>query len=803
MSGHPAGRKMLDFVLGYGAVIIGHADPRVDDQVINAIRAGVCRGLNTPLELELVQELVRIAGYAESGSAILLRTGSDATGAAVRLARAATGRDAVIRVGYNGWHDWCAPRKAGVPPEVSRLTSEVAFNNAPALSREIAIRGRDLACVIMVPTDAHPPQDGYLEEARRATHAAGAIFILDEVRTGFRLALGGAQEYFGIDADMVTYSKALANGFPVSAVVGRAEIMEAVGVVSMSSLYFRGADGPAAALATLGLLGSTDTLQRIWDTGAMLQTGLSGITRSLGVPARQIGMPVMPFHEFDTGDLGRDRWAAVSFARYAVERGVLFHPAHHWFICGAMTQFACRVRFGGSAARLSACHGDGVPGAHMMVLGISGFFNVARAPIYESVSPHFYHDAAAALVIDGQVVAAAEQERFDRIKHSNNFPLDAIAACLEVAGVQYSDIDYIAFFFEEEHTDQDLLALHVREPVNEFRFARELIMAALEARFGSRLEDERLLFVRHHEAHAACAFFDRVSASDALVCVVDGAGEKESISLFQGTQGGLALISGYDRQLSLGHFYGFMTDYLGFGDFSEYKVMGLAAYGDARRLKPWARKGYELLPAGAFFIHPEEIARNLARAGVRPRRPGTPVTASDMDAAAVVQEIVNDVLVHVLKYAQKQTGARALCLGGGVAQNSSANGVIARSGIFDEMYVHYAPHDSGTSLGAALLVARQKSAKPSRTGSGGRVRPPVAVTPVPGCSGGRAQRDQGSPSGMGRCCRVRSARRYGAAAGRAHRARLPGCRSARACRVRPAGAGEPEYCRGPETCGEP
>jgi predicted NodU family carbamoyl transferase len=349
----------------------------------------------------------------------------------------------------------------------------------------------------------------------------------------------------------------------------------------------------------------------------------------------------------------------------------------------------------------------------MIVLGISGFFNLADRPSYRTVSPHFYHDAAAALIIDGEVVAAAEQERFDRIKHSNNFPLDAISSCLDVAQTRYTEIDRVAFFFAEDHTDRTLLSLHVTEGEKKFKFARDFILEALDSRFGSKLASEVITFVKHHDAHAACAHFDRNAVGNALVCVVDGAGEKDSISLYIGTPDRLTLLKQYARELSIGHFYGFMTDYLGFGDFAEYKVMGLAAYGNPQVYRSAVQRGYELLPEGGFSIEPEEIARQLALSGAGPRRPGDAVSTADANVAAAVQEITENVMLHILKYAQRETGTRSLCLAGGVGQNSSMNGLIARSGLFEEVYVHYAPHDSGAALGAALLVGRQNTIRRS------------------------------------------------------------------------------------------
>src|SRR5215467_2872555 len=296
----------------------------------------------------------------------------------------------------------------------------------------------------------------------------------------------------------------------------------------------------------------------------------------------------------------------------------------------------------------------------MIILGISGFFNPTDQPVYPKVSPQFHHDAATALIIDGDVAAAAEQERFDRIKHSNNFPLDAVAACLEITGTRYSDIDRVAFFFAEDHTDRGLIKLHASQGEKAFQFSRDLILGALGGRFGGAFPREAVTFVKHHDAHAACAYFDQCAIGEALVCVVDGAGEKESISLYLGANDCLTPLRQYASGLSIGHFYGFMTDYLGFGDFAEYKVMGLAAYGDPQVYRSAVQRGYELLPEGDFTIDPKEIGRQLALSGAPPRLPGSAVTTADSNVAAAIQEVTENVLLHVLQHAQRETGLRSL-----------------------------------------------------------------------------------------------------------------------------------------------
>jgi glutamate-1-semialdehyde 2,1-aminomutase len=329
------GNSYLDFTLAFGAVILGHAHPKIDDAVIEAIRSGVAPTINSHHELELTDLLCSLQPE-EGSSAVILRTGSDATDAAVRLCRAATGRDVVIRCGYNGWHDWCAPRRTGIPAG-AQLTLEIPFNDEEA-AREAAARAGDrLACIVVVAADPDLASHEFLAGLRHLADAASAALVLDEVRTGFRLAIGGAQEYFNVKADLVCYSKALANGYCVSAVVGRQEILSEVENISLSSLYFRSVDGVAAAISTVKTLRDTAAIEHIWRVGSELQCGLREVVAETGSPVRVTGCPVMPFHEFLTDDEALGSLARRTFSAAAAEHGALFHPDHHWFVCAAMS----------------------------------------------------------------------------------------------------------------------------------------------------------------------------------------------------------------------------------------------------------------------------------------------------------------------------------------------------------------------------------------------------------------------------------------------------------------------------------
>ncbi|MBU7597068.1 aminotransferase class III-fold pyridoxal phosphate-dependent enzyme [Streptomyces sp. P38-E01] len=330
------GNKYLDFFLSYGTVILGHADPDVDDAVVREIRRGFAVGLMKPVQTELVEELLEIIPGAEMG--MLLKTGSDATGAAVRLSRAFTGRDRVVRWGYNGWHDWCAQWDNGIPEASRELVDTFTYNDLDSLRALFERHPDGIACVVMMPFMVEAPEPGFLEGVRELTREYGALLVFDEIRSAFRLALGGAQEHYGVTADLVTLSKAFANGYAVSALTGRADVLRTLEKVHISSTYYSNADAMAAALATIRKLRSGDHLAHIWRLGERLQNGLRELTAKSGVPVAVVGHPPMPFLDFAMGSEDDNQSAKRVFYAATIAEGVFFHPNHHWFVSAATTE---------------------------------------------------------------------------------------------------------------------------------------------------------------------------------------------------------------------------------------------------------------------------------------------------------------------------------------------------------------------------------------------------------------------------------------------------------------------------------
>ncbi|GHJ29769.1 aspartate aminotransferase family protein [Streptomyces hygroscopicus] len=329
------GNEYLDYILAYGTIILGHADPAVTKAAQQEIEEGFSITLRKRTHIELAERLVRIIPGAER--VFLLKTGSDATSAAVRLARAYTGRDRVVRWGYNGWHDWAAQRPGGIPDTVRTQVDTFRYNDLDDLREVFRRHAGQVACLLLMPFELDSPEPGFLQGAIDLAHEHGALVVFDEMRSGFRVALGGAQELYGVRADLATFSKAMANGWAVSALTGRADVMAMVGQTHISSTFYSNSVSMAAAVATIDQLADGTVLDRVRRLGVRLQSGLTELVGRHGVPARVRGVPQMPFLAFTHPDPGRSRAMQDAFFAETTRRGVLLHPTHHWFVCAATT----------------------------------------------------------------------------------------------------------------------------------------------------------------------------------------------------------------------------------------------------------------------------------------------------------------------------------------------------------------------------------------------------------------------------------------------------------------------------------
>jgi glutamate-1-semialdehyde 2,1-aminomutase len=269
------GNEYLDFVNGLLSVSLGYCDPCVDGAVIEQIGRGVNMSLATTLEMELAELIVRLVPCAEMVR--FGKNGSDATAGAIRLARAHTGRERVAVCGYHGWQDWyigSTSRNLGVPEAVRNLTATFPYNDLSALDALLGSSRGEYACVIMEAMNALEPNPGYLQGVADLAREHGALFILDEMITGFRFALGGAQELFKVTPDLATFGKGMGNGYPISAIVGRADIMHLMEEVFFSFTAGGETVGLSAALATIRKIEKCDVVAHLWRAGDIVRNAL-------------------------------------------------------------------------------------------------------------------------------------------------------------------------------------------------------------------------------------------------------------------------------------------------------------------------------------------------------------------------------------------------------------------------------------------------------------------------------------------------------------------------------------------------
>ena len=326
------GNEYVDYILALGPVILGHNYPAVTEAAVRQMAEGVAFSLAHPVEVELAELLVEIIPGAEMVR--YGKNGSDATSAAVRVARAYTGREMVACCGYHGWQDWfigTTTRNKGVPGAVQELTTTFKYNDIASLEEVFAQHPGRVAAVVMEPFGVEEPRDDFLQRVKKATDREGAVLVYDEVITGFRLAMGGAQEHFGVVPDLACFGKAMGNGFPISTVVGRRDIMALFDEVFFSSTFGGEAVSLAAAVATINEMRKENVIAHLWSQGRKLQDGYNVLARELGVEGdtRCIGLPPRTVLTFKDGD-GQDSLALKSlFQQECLKRGLLTGGYHN------------------------------------------------------------------------------------------------------------------------------------------------------------------------------------------------------------------------------------------------------------------------------------------------------------------------------------------------------------------------------------------------------------------------------------------------------------------------------------------
>lgn len=362
------GNRYIDYRMAFGPIILGHAYPEVDNKVHEEIDKGVLFAMTGELEVQVIEKIIAMCPGVEM--ARLACSGTEATMHAVRVARAFTARERIIKFEgmYHGFHDHTlfstyapveaygsahspipVPSSSGIPRAMHELTITLPFNDFDILEKTLRNIGYQTAAIIAEPCmgncGAILPREGFLDFIRQKCTEYGIVFILDEVKTGFRIAPGGAQEYYDISPDLATYAKALGNGYPVAAFGGKREIMSIIGHgVAQGGTYTNNKPGVAAAYATLEVIQNQPILQTIAQRGQRLMDGLKQIFSEAGIQACFNGYPAMFSYAIGVDEVHDQRsWNASEKEYYlalieaAIERGVMpdHDPREPWFLCYA------------------------------------------------------------------------------------------------------------------------------------------------------------------------------------------------------------------------------------------------------------------------------------------------------------------------------------------------------------------------------------------------------------------------------------------------------------------------------------
>lgn len=331
------GNDYIDMLCSYGPIILGYIEDEINQAVKEQMDKGFCFSLVQEMQNELQRKLIELIPCAEM--AVIAKTGSDVTTMAVRVARGYTGKNTILRCGYHGWHDWCVENKGGVPQEIIDMTVGFSYGNIDELKEKLEANKDDVACIIITPV-GHPlakdvvtPPEGYLQAVRELADEYKAVLVFDEIRTGFRAAIGGAGQRYGVTPDLATFGKAMANGYPISALVGKKEVMMVMEKdVFISSTFFPNSLEMAASLKCIEILERDNVIDVIWDKGTMFLEKLEEIKQKHNAPITISGIAPMPFITFDKVD-DDYKIRRKEFYTQTIRKGLFIQPYHHWYIC--------------------------------------------------------------------------------------------------------------------------------------------------------------------------------------------------------------------------------------------------------------------------------------------------------------------------------------------------------------------------------------------------------------------------------------------------------------------------------------
>ena len=324
------GNEYLDFICSLGPITLGYNYKRVNDAVIEQLNKGIVFSTQAPVECELAEKLIEVIPCAEMVK--FVKNGSDATTGAIRLARAYTGRERVAMCGYHGMHDWsigASTNNVGVPKAVRELTKTFKYNDIESLENLLSAHPGEYAAVIMEPIQSNGPTKEYLQAVVDTAHKHGAVAIFDEVVSGFRYAIGGASEYYGVTPDLASYGKGCANGMPLSFIAGKKDIFRLVEeqAVFISMTFGGDAISIAGALATIKEMQEKDVMGHAWRLGTIMLDGLKALVEKHGVGSAVAVTGLAPHCGLSFSDVGSLGYLDINsvYSKVMLENGILCH----------------------------------------------------------------------------------------------------------------------------------------------------------------------------------------------------------------------------------------------------------------------------------------------------------------------------------------------------------------------------------------------------------------------------------------------------------------------------------------------
>ncbi|HEY6394658.1 MAG TPA: aminotransferase class III-fold pyridoxal phosphate-dependent enzyme [Candidatus Binataceae bacterium] len=336
------GNEYIDYMCSYGPIVLGHRHPKVEEAARAQMEQGNCFNAPAAVWVDLAEHLVSITPFADW--TVFAKNGSDVCTWATEVARQATGRPkiAACKGAYHGTHAWCTPLPGGTTAEDRANVVNFIYNDLESLQRVVDQNRAKIAGVIISPFkhdaghDSELPVEGFLSGVRRICDDNGIVFILDDVRAGFRLHMGGSGELFGVKPDLATYCKAIANGYPLAACLGRDSLKQSAQEVFFTGSYFTSAVPMAASLVTLKELAASGGIERMRTLGEKLRSGMTSQARSAGIEVTYSGPPSLPYMTFKADQGHFDR--AKVFAGECALNGVYLAPRHNWFLSAAHTE---------------------------------------------------------------------------------------------------------------------------------------------------------------------------------------------------------------------------------------------------------------------------------------------------------------------------------------------------------------------------------------------------------------------------------------------------------------------------------